>query len=70
MGAMAWTTSMSVGFREFDDDHKVLIGVINKLASAGMDEVPAEVVQQSLSTLNRYARFHFEREERVMRACG
>ena len=36
MGPMAWTTSMSVGFREFDDDHKVLIGVINKLASAGM----------------------------------
>ena len=70
MGAMAWTTSMSVGVREFDDDHKVLIGVINKLASAGMDEVPAEVVQQSLSTLSRHARFRFEREERVMRACG
>jgi hemerythrin len=66
---MQWTQDMSVGLTELDDDHKVLIKVINDLAANADDAARRDVVRQCLLSLRRYAEFHFAREEKVMSAC-
>ena len=42
MPPIQWTTAMSVGLQELDDDHKVLIDVINRL------ETNTEAVRASM----------------------
>ena len=69
MSLMAWTAAMSVGVPELDEDHRVLIGIINQLAENADAEDPAAILRQSLYALLRYAEFHFAREEKVMTAC-
>ena len=70
MAAMSWTTSMSVGVPELDDDHKGLIHIINQLDESAGAEGRQAVVRQSLVALIRYAESHFGREEEVMMVCG
>lgn len=70
MAYMQWTEAMSVGLPELDDDHKVLIAVINRLAADSGEGAAEDEVRRSLATLARYAEYHFEREQRVMAACG
>ncbi|MDJ0610300.1 MAG: bacteriohemerythrin [Kiloniellales bacterium] len=67
---MQWTPGMSVGVPELDDDHKVLIRVINQLAENAESDGRPAVVRQCLYALMRYAEYHFGREEEVMNACG
>ena len=67
---MQWTPGMSVGVPELDDDHKVLIRVINQLAENAEGDGRPAVVRQCLYALMRYAEYHFGREEEVMNACG
>jgi hemerythrin-like metal-binding protein len=69
MPLMQWTEAMSVGLDELDDDHKVLIKVINDLHANAGDAARRDVVRQCLLALRRYAEFHFAREEKVMSAC-
>ena len=70
MPLMQWTPAMSVGLEELDNDHKVLIKVINDLNVNAGSESRRDVVRQCLIALRRYAEFHFAREEKVMSACS
>ena len=70
MPLMQWTPAMSVGVEELDNDHKVLIKVINDLDANAGNESRRDVVRQCLIALRRYAEFHFAREEKVMSACS
>lgn len=70
MTYLTWTSQMSVGVPELDDDHKNLIHIINQLAENAGDESRYAVVRQCLVALMRYAETHFAREEQVMSACG
>ena len=70
MPLMQWTPAMSVGLDELDNDHKVLIKVINDLDANAGNESRRDVVRQCLIALRRYAEFHFAREEKVMSACS
>ena len=67
MAFMEWTPEMSVGLAELDDDHKMLVRVINQLAT---NTGQAGALRQCIFALMRYAEFHFAREEHVMQACG
>ena len=69
MRLMSWTSAMSVGVPELDEDHRVLIRIINQLADSKENDDPSEVLRQSLYSLLRYAEFHFAREEKVLTAC-
>ena len=69
MSLMTWTKAMSVGLPELDEDHRVLIRIINQLAESAKNEDPASVLRQSLFSLLRYAEFHFAREEKVLSTC-
>lgn len=70
MALMEWTPAMSVGLQELDDDHKVLVRVINQLAEHAGKAGQAGTLRQCIFALMRYAEFHFAREEQVMKACG
>jgi hemerythrin len=68
---IAWTEDMSVGMPMLDADHRVLIDLINRLDSVAADPAAREdVVRRVIDALVLYASFHFEREEKVMQACG
>ena len=69
MSLMTWTSAMSVGLPELDEDHRVLIRIINQLAESERNEDHVSVLRQCLYSLLRYAEFHFAREEKVMAAC-
>lgn len=69
MSLMTWTPAMSVGLPELDEDHRVLIRIINQLAESKRNEDHDEILRQSLYSLLRYAEFHFAREEKVLAAC-
>ncbi len=69
MSLMTWTSAMSVGVPELDEDHRVLIRIINQLADSRESGDPAAILRQCLYSLLRYAEFHFAREEKVMAAC-
>lgn len=69
MSLMTWTSAMSVGVPELDEDHRVLIRIINQLADSKEKQDQAGVLRQSLYSLLRYAEFHFAREEKVLTAC-
>ena len=70
MSVMTWNRKMSVGLDELDTDHKELIRIINQLGAGSKDAERRAAVRQSLVALQRYAEYHFAREESVMRACG
>jgi hemerythrin len=70
MALMQWTTKMSVGVPELDDDHKQLIAIINRLAEQSSGPPRQAIVRQCLFALRRYAEAHFGREEKVMAACN
>lgn len=69
MTLISWSSEMSVGMTELDDDHRQLIQVINRLADNAGDQARSEVVRQCLMALRRYAERHFAREEKVLVAC-
>lgn len=71
MAFIKWSAAMSVGVSRLDRDHRILIGLINRLdeASAG-DDNAAQLMAEVLDVLVSYTIFHFSREEAVMEACG
>ena len=69
MSLMTWTSAMSVGVPELDEDHRVLIRIINQLADSRENGDHVAILRQCLYSLLRYAEFHFAREEKVMAAC-
>lgn len=60
MGHVVWTDDLSVGVPELDDDHQVLIDLLNRVADAGPS------FGEVFSRLIDYVATHFEREERFM----
>lgn len=69
MSEFVWTEAMSVGVPALDADHRCLVRIINLLHDAEGNDTN-RVIDTVMEALNRYARFHFAREEQVMLACG
>jgi hemerythrin-like metal-binding protein len=67
---MTWTQEMSVGVKVLDEDHKILIGMLNEL-NEGIESGRARVVLESvIDGLFRYTRTHFAREEKLLAQTG
>jgi len=60
---------MSVGVDSIDDDHKILIKLINELDEAIDADDSHELVIYVLNGLADYTQYHFAREEGLMAAC-
>ena len=66
MVAVMWSEAMSVGVPALDADHRCLMRIIGLLQDVG-EEDASRVVDKVLETLAVYCRYHFAREEHLMR---
>jgi hemerythrin len=62
-----WSNDLSVGVEEIDEQHKVLVGLVNEMHDAIHERHGSEVVRNILSKLADYTRIHFAVEESLMR---
>lgn len=67
---IVWDDSLSVGIEEIDEQHKVLVNLLNDLHDAIRSHHGREVVEATLTQLADYTRIHFTVEESLMRIMG
>ncbi len=65
-----WSDDFSVGIQEIDEQHKVLVGILNELSEAIDDRRGTEVRNVIIDRLLEYTRIHFTVEESLMRILG
>ena len=63
---MEWTDELGVRVTEIDDQHKKLIGLINKLHDAMRAGQGKQALEGTLQELAAYTVYHFQNEERYM----
>lgn len=68
MAFFDWKDSYSVGVKEMDNQHKVLVDLINQLHTAMSAGKGSTVTGPIISEMVRYTKFHFEAEEKLMTA--
>lgn len=65
-----WSDGLSVGIQEIDEQHKVLVDLLNKLHAAIVEHHGSEVAQEIVNELAEYTKIHFAVEESLMRILG
>lgn len=68
--AIPWKKEYSVNIQELDEQHKLLIEMINDLHGVIVNKSNPGVVCEVLERLLHYTRTHFEDEEILMRNSG
>lgn len=63
-----WNDSYSVGNSTIDEQHKKLIGIINKLYTSFMEKKQNEEISEVMKELADYTRYHFSTEEQLFRS--
>jgi len=66
MPALTWEDTYSVGFARIDDEHKVLIELINNAHSAVFEGKDKTLVAKVVADMKQYAQTHFATEEQLM----
>ena len=61
---MVWSETLSVGDPELDEQHRVLIGLLNGLYEGLTDGSAPDVTVRLIEDLFAYTRLHFGNEER------
>jgi len=62
-----WKKEYSVGIKHIDDDHKKLISLLNQFTVAYDYAMSESFEQEALEALIEYTKYHFEREEKLMK---
>ncbi|MCP3866802.1 MAG: bacteriohemerythrin [Gammaproteobacteria bacterium] len=62
-----WSNELSVGIEEIDEQHKVLVKLVNRMHEAIQEQRGSHVVGGILEELTDYTRIHFAVEESLMR---
>lgn len=70
MSGMTWNENYSVGIPRIDDDHKRIVGMINKAFQAYSVAGDKQRAVDILSEMRNYAEGHFQLEETYMREHG
>jgi len=66
MPDLVWDDSMSVGVDVFDNDHRVMMGLINQLDAMVIAGLDASALEPVFAVLMDYVEGHFRREEALM----
>ena len=69
MEFITWQDSMSVGIPVIDQDHKIIMRLINFSHRQLIEHHEEKVLSSALNALIDYTLYHFAREELVMKAC-
>lgn len=70
MEKITWTSELSVGVDVFDEQHKQVILMINRLIDSQEALTDSEVVSDLLDRMTRYTRDHLKKEELMMAEHG
>lgn len=65
-----WKDSYSVGLPDIDQQHKKLVGIINRLHDAMKTGSAQALIIRVVDDLVEYTREHFAYEERMIQAAG
>lgn len=67
MPIVTWSQDFSVHIQEIDDQHKVIVDLINKINDAVTGNGDPEAIKQVIEQLVDYTTVHFSIEEALMR---
>jgi hemerythrin len=62
-----WSDELSVGIQEIDEQHKMLVELLNELHEAVLERRGRDACGEILDRLAEYTRIHFAVEESLMR---
>ena len=65
MSLIEWSQDYSVGINSIDEQHKTLVGFINRLSEATAIGEAGDILADILAGLNEYTRMHFAYEEQL-----
>lgn len=66
MPIIKWRDSYSVGVKKFDDEHKVLINLINEMFIVVRDSQEVDHLDHAVGKLIQYTHEHFSDEEQAL----
>ncbi|MEE4197033.1 MAG: bacteriohemerythrin [Bacteroidales bacterium] len=66
MHFITWKESFSVGVPSIDDQHKKLVGMINRLYSEFSNGITNKFLEEIIQELQGYTEYHFSYEEKFM----
>lgn len=67
---VTWDKTLSIGVKQFDEQHMVLFELINNLAAAMSKGEASSKIGEVLGELIKYADIHFKTEEKVFEKYG
>jgi hemerythrin-like metal-binding protein len=67
---VTWHDGLATGIEVIDNDHRKLLTLLNNLQSAVYYPTGESFERQALNELVDYTKYHFEREERLMREAS
>ena len=72
MSSLHWSDDYSLNIPAIDNEHKLLIAIINDIEHSMRYHGPlrTQVIAESMRRLSNYIRTHFESEERFMLTCN
>lgn len=70
MVIVSWKPEYSVSVKSIDEDHQKLFGMLNQLFDAMTKGRGKEIINDIISELEKYAVFHFGREESYFRVTN
>ncbi len=65
-----WSEELNTGISEIDEQHKKLVGLINKLTSALLKQSEENVIEYIFDELVDYTKYHFGQEEEIFECIG
>ncbi len=70
MDIINWKNEFSVGVKEMDEQHKKLLGMINRLVAEQHTLTDPNTIAELLTEMTDYAQVHFRAEEYLMAEYG
>ncbi len=71
METIQWSEEFSVGVEKLDQQHRQIIGMLNRLISTPeAQDTHSETISDILTAMTRYSLEHFKTEEGLMKAHG
>lgn len=70
MNEIVWSDTLATGIAPIDNDHKVLVDLLNQVRRCRGDAEERAVLGTVLKSLDDYTIFHFRREEALQEGCG
>ena len=70
MAHIQWKDRYNINYKDIDNQHKELLGILNELIDLAGGRGDAAIVAGIFQRLCDYVRRHFSMEERYMQACG